>query len=416
MKRKIGLILVLAIALSVVGISPRPTHAQGVEITIWMTGGDVDAQVAKEAAAAWEAATGNTVTVEAIDWGSAHARILTAATSGEGPDIITGGLSWGIEFGELGGMIDLNERYPEDVAALGAADNPGIWKSIVSTDGAVYGVPYDLTTYLMFSRPDLLEGLGLTVPQTWDELLAAQEAIKAANENNEGGVAIGWGNTDWLGYSNFLWQAGGDWYDDECNVTIDSEEAAEALDFYASLYDAGVPTDSATAIEAGLDSGLYPVSLQGNWIVGGLDASYPDMVGKWQASPLPAGPTGSRSAFIGGRIMGIMSFSEHVDEAFDLIKYYNTEDAAKALIASSTAQNTLFIPPATDFIQYTAYGDNIREALTAVLEEAKGPPNCPGWEAATSDVTLQIQAVIFEGADSEDAVAEMAAIMEDNME
>ena len=79
----------------------------------------------KNAAAGWEAATGNTVTVEAVDWGTAHAKILTAATSGEGPDIMTGGLSWGIEFGELGGMIDLNAQYPDDVAVIQAADNPG---------------------------------------------------------------------------------------------------------------------------------------------------------------------------------------------------------------------------------------------------------------------------------------------------
>ena len=38
--------------------------------------------------------------------------------SGSGPGMMTGGLSWGIEFGEQGGMIDLKAAYPEVVAEI----------------------------------------------------------------------------------------------------------------------------------------------------------------------------------------------------------------------------------------------------------------------------------------------------------
>jgi ABC-type glycerol-3-phosphate transport system substrate-binding protein len=274
-------------------------------------------------------------------------------------------------------------------------------------------VPYDLTTMLFYHRPDLLEELGVGVPTTWDELYDAHVAANEAN-GGEGGYAIGWGNTDWLGFSNFLWQAGGDFYDEDCNVTLYSDEAIEALEYWASLYDAGVTTDTAAAIEAGLDSGLYPMATQGTWITGGLDVSYPEMVGKWAASPFPAGPTGARTAFIGGRVIGIMSYSENVEAAFDLIKHYNTQEAQQIFIDYSASQNSMWIPPQTDFLQYIAYQETVGEALAAQLADAKGPPNCSGWEAATSDVTLQLQSVIFEGVDPEDALAEAAAIMEDN--
>ncbi|MBI5959733.1 MAG: extracellular solute-binding protein [Chloroflexi bacterium] len=413
MKRKIAILVTLAFVLAlVIGSVPQHTSAQGgVEIIIWMTGGDNDAIVTKAAAAPWEAATGNTVTVEAVDWGTAHARILTAATSGEGPDIITGGLSWGIEFGELGGMIDLAAAYPDDVAAIQATDNESIWAAIESVNGEVYGVPWDLTIFLMFSRPDLLAEMGLEVPQTWDELLAYQEAVTEAK--GEGGWVSNWGNTEWVTFSSFLWQAGADYYDADCNVTLDSDEAVTALEYFASLYEAGATTE-APDFEAGLNSGLYPAAYGGNWPIGGLDANYPDMVGKWQVSPLAAGPNDTRTAFIGGRVMGIMSYSKNADVAFDMIKYFQTAEAQQALIDESVKLNTLWIPPQTEFLQYVAYGDNVREAVAAQLEDAQAPPNCPGWEASAPAVTEAIQSVIFEGADAEDALADAADSIRDN--
>src|SRR5512145_3225405 len=135
MKHKIALLLAVLMVVSMVGGNVQRSSAQdgGKEILVWMTGGEVDAQIFQAAADLWAEQTGNTVTVEPIDWSSAHARMLTAAASGEGPDIITGGLSWGIEFGELGGMVDLNAGYPDDIAAMQESENAGMWSSIVST-------------------------------------------------------------------------------------------------------------------------------------------------------------------------------------------------------------------------------------------------------------------------------------------
>lgn len=415
MKRKLALLIVIVMILgSMMSISS--TSAQGgANILVWMTGSEIDADILSAAVEGWEAATGNTVTVEPVDWGTAHARILTAATSGEGPDIITGGLSWGIEFGELGGMVNLAERYPDAVAAMGEASNQGIWESIVSTDGSVFGVPYDLTTYLVYYRHDLFEEAGLEYPQTWEDLMAVHEYFHDAN-GGEGGFAIGWGNTDWLGFSNYLYQAGGDFYDEDCNITIDQDEAIDALEFYAGLYEAGVTTDTSAAIEAGLDSGLYPIAMTGTWVAGGLDAGYPDMTGKWSVGVAPAGPTGARTVFIGGRVIGIMSFSDNVDESFDMIQYLYTEAAALATIEYATTQNVLWIPPQDAFQQHIAYGENVRDTLMAQLADANGPPNCSGWESSQSDVTLQLQAVIFDDADAEDALAEAAAIMDENLD
>src|SRR5690606_36494737 len=129
------LVLIAILVLASFG-SLIPAGAQGgVEITVWATGAEEEANVMRAAADLFAEQTGNTVNIEAVPWSDAHAKALTAATSGEGPDIITGGLSWGIEFGALGGMVNLSETYPDDVAAMQAAANEGIWGSIVNEEG-----------------------------------------------------------------------------------------------------------------------------------------------------------------------------------------------------------------------------------------------------------------------------------------
>lgn len=412
MKSKRILIAVFILALLVTALAHNTNRApvaarQGATITIWATGSEDEAAALQAAGDLWGSQTGNTVAVEPVSWDDAHAKGLAAATSGVGPDIITGGLSWGIEFGELGGMVNLTEAYPDDIAAIAEASNEGIWRSIVSEDEQVFAVPFDLTLYLMYYRTDLVE----TPPQTWEELVAYIEASQDATGTP--GFAMQWGNTQWLYFSNYLYQAGGDFYDEECNVTIDSEESVEALEFFASLYnDYGVSTEGWPDLEGGLNSGTYPLGVSGNWIVGGIEASYPDIAGKWAVAPLPAGPSGSRTAFIGGRVMGVMSFSPSQDAAFDFIKFLYTEEGARAVIDAAQTRNITWIPPQTEFQQFIAYPAAI-EAIEAQLAEAKGPPNCYGWEAAANEVQAQIQSVIFDGADAQDALDEAAGAMED---
>ncbi|MBN2305232.1 MAG: extracellular solute-binding protein [Anaerolineae bacterium] len=410
MKRKLTLVLVFVVALSLL-LSAAPSSArEGVEIVVWFTGDDQQAEALSIAADIWEAETGNTVSVEAVGWGDAYARALTATTSGEGADILMGGMSWGISLGELGGMVNLAEKYPDDIAAIAEASNPGFYEAIVSRDGSIYGVPYNLDIYLMYYRTDLIE----TPPATWDEL---RDTIAALQADGAQGMAIVWGNGDWLGFTNVLYQAGGQWYTDDCSAAaVNSDEGLEALDFYVEMFDSlGAPAES-TDVGTGLSTGDYPIVIDGEWTASGIDASFPDLAGKWGVAPLPAGPSGAYTAFIGGKMMGIFSFSDNVDTAFDFMKFLGGEASAEAQTAAYFERQNIFVPPQTAWGSYIKGGEVLNEALNAQLLDAVGPPNCYGWEEVNNDVTLQLQAALFEDQDLEDTLYEIEAIMNDGLE
>src|SRR5688572_1335692 len=89
------LALLLALALS------ATVQAQD-GITFWLTGDDTGAAILQEVANTWTESSGIPVTVTAVGWGDAYAQSLAAVADGSGPDIIAGGMSWGISLGALG--------------------------------------------------------------------------------------------------------------------------------------------------------------------------------------------------------------------------------------------------------------------------------------------------------------------------
>lgn len=415
MKRKTTILFLFVFVFSLL-LSAAPSYArEGVEIKVWFTGDDQQAEALGTAADIWETNTGNTVAIEAVSWDDAYARALTATTSGEGADILMGGMSWGISLGELGGMVNLKERYPDDIAAIAEASNPGFWNAIVSVDGSVYGIPYNLDVYLIYYRTDLLEAAGFSAPpKTWEEL---DEAVAALQANGAKGIATVWGNASWLDFTNILYQAGGQWYTDDCSASaVNSDEGLVALEQYVKMFEElGAPAES-TDVGTGLSTGDYPIVIDGEWTASGIDASYPDLAGLWAVAPLPAGPSGKYTAFIGGKMMGIFSFSQHIDEAFDFMKFLGTEESAAAQTTAYFDRQNIFVPPQPAWGSYILGGDVLNEALNTQLLDAIGPPNCPGWEETNSDTTLQLQAAIFEGQNLEDTLYEIEAIMNEGLE
>ncbi len=406
MKRLLTYVLVIVAILS---ISLLPVRAQGAELTIWFTGDDTGAAVLQEVVNVWAESSGNSVTVSAVGWGDAYATALAAVADGSGADIIIGGMSWGISLGNLGGMVELSELYPEEITQVAEQSNSAFYDAILTTEGEVYYVPFNLDTMLMYYLPAKFEEAGVEVPTTWDGVAAAAEA----------GVTGGWswGNTSWLGFQGVLKQAGGDWYAPDCSAAaINSEEGMAALEYYTALYeDYGFPAEAVPTADA-LATGELAFVFSGEWEATGINAAHPELEGQWSVAPLPAGPTGSFNAFIGGKGMGILSYSPNVDAAFDLMMYLSTSEAQQALAELSLSMgNSIHVPPQTANYEFIQGGDEVREALSTQLGDAAGPSNCPGWEETNADIDLILQSVLFEGADFADALAEMEDVLNDGI-
>jgi multiple sugar transport system substrate-binding protein len=94
--------------------------------------------------------------------------------------------------------------------------------------------------------------------------------------------------------------------------------------------------------------------------------------------------------------------------AAKFIAFLYTPEAAEAMIKKAESQGRMYIPPVIEFVKMLNIPAERSQVLAEQLKEAYGPPNCPGWEEKNSEVTSQIQEVVFKNADPKAAVEKMA--------
>lgn len=389
------LLFLVVCLISLLGCAKRPAEK---EILMWLVGSEEQALTIMKVARDFYSQTGVKVRCEALSWGEAHTKYLTSVVGEVPPDIGTMGLTWGTEFGSLGAMVNLREAFPDELKQIEKKIFPGIWNSI-EYKNAVYAIPFDMSEHIMYYRKDIVK----KPPKDWQELTALLTELKKEDK----GMIIDWGHLSWLGYAPFLWQAGGDFYNDKkTDAVLNTAEAKTGLDFFASLYTKyNVPITS-IPLEQGIRTGDYPICISGNWKVTSLLAVAPEIKGKWAISPLPAGPTGKRTAFIGGRVMGIFSRSKFKKESWEFIKYLSRSDIQVKLYEAATKTFDTYLPPNIETWEILPMELDFKEALRSQALDAKGPPSVLGWDDSTRFIDVAIQQVVLRGKDSKDVLEE----------
>ena len=388
-------------------------------LTVWATGGDADAAVMKAAGKAFEDANpGVTVKVEAISWGDGYAKVLAAAAAKKGPDVFTGGLSWGISAGNKGALADLRKL---GVASYVQPKVPSqIYKALVGYKSTkVYAVPFDLTLMMMFYDKTTLSKAGITsAPKTIAEFNAAAEKLKAAGVATP--VYNEWGNADWLGFFSWLYSTGGTLYDAQCKVTINNAKGIAALNQCKKLYsDFGAPKPGVAdwSMNDNIKQGKYGIGFSGNFQASSYYTYYKDYK-NWSVAPVPAAPGSKSVAFIGGRGISVMGYAKPAQQqlAAKFIKTLYDRSVVRQMNLVGAAQNAIFLSPViSNADTIDAYPADVLKTIKSQLKDAQGPPNCNGWEDSQAGVTTAIQSFLFGSATAKAALDEAAAVMKSKL-
>lgn len=399
-------ILTFVLSVSLTGCGKQESKAAGgkekgqQELLMWLVGSESQAKAIQSIGVEFFRDKGVTFRCEAISWGDAHTKYLTCIAGGVIPDIGTMGLTWGTEFGSLGAMLDLAGEFPEDIKKIKEKTFPGFWGS-VEYKRHVYGIPFDLSVQIMFYRKDIIA----KPPATWEELVGLLMSLKT----QEKGMIFDWGSMSWIGYAPYLWQAGGDFYNQEgSKSTLDSQEAAEALKFFGRLYTGlGVPK-ATIPLEQGMRTGDFPLAISGNWKIDSLRLTAPEIAGKWSIALLPAGPTGAHTAFMGGRTIGIFNKSKNKHKAFEFIKFLFEPQTQISLYKAARATQDSYLPTNIFAWEDLPMDIEFKRVLKSQAQDAKGPPSILGWDESTRFIEEAIQKVILQGAEAREKLAKAA--------
>lgn len=323
--RLIVLALVLLLALSAGGVMVAQDQ---VNITLagWSSS-ELEDTALQEAVAAFMEANPD-VNVEISLSPSYVETQQTAFASGDYPEVFYVDSSKLPDWAEAGvvASADENLNNVED-----------IYPSLVEVftyDGTFYCPPKDFSTMTLQYNKDLFDAAGVAYPTadwTWDDLSAAARQLTSTNEAGEQvlGLVTPPNFERWL---PFLFQAGGTIFDADGNLTINSPEAQEALNFYVGMVDEGI-AGPPSAVDAGWGGEAFAnqrvaMAMEGNWVINFLNEQFPDV--NWGVAPLPAGPAGKATmAFTVCYGVAANATGAEQEAAWRLVNFLTGEEGAQ---------------------------------------------------------------------------------------
>jgi len=211
--------------------------------------------------------------------------VLNNATN-TNPDAIIDIDSWVPYTYALRGMLEDLSKYDgfDDVTKDIYSSN---FTPLIYEDG-VYGIPSTQGMQLMFYRTDILSSIGLSAPDTWEDVLKMLPTLQSFQMNfyhplGSDSAYKGFGLT-----SQFFYMFGSEVYTSNGFTTnINSEKSVEAIQYMTDLFTIyNLPQQVASFFEH-FRSGTLPVGIAGIDMYLQLKYACPELSGQWGVLPIP---------------------------------------------------------------------------------------------------------------------------------
>lgn len=146
------------------------------EFTVW----NYSLDTVKDNVAKFEAANpGIKVNVTDYTWPDYPDSMLLRFRSGTRTDVIYCGQDWLPGWAAAGFLAPLDGIAPKDTLADLVSDMAPFAKTDMTYKGHLYGLPYYADTISFLYNKKILADKGLSVPNTWDDVMAEAEKLKA---------------------------------------------------------------------------------------------------------------------------------------------------------------------------------------------------------------------------------------------
>ena len=349
--------------------------------------------------------SGIPVNVKLVDGGA----LLSAVVVGNGPDVVLSvGNGSPVNYAMRGAAEDLTQ-FPDYEEVL-KSFYPSAYLPM-EFNGGLYGLPETLSFSLLFYRTDVLEELGLTPPQTWDELIAMLPTIQGHNMS----VGVPFPSitsNDISVFSSMISQRGGSIYDEDGKRTlIDSEEGIAAFEIYTALFnDYSLPMDF--DFISRFRSGEMPIGLAGYTAYNSLVVSAPEIRGLWDFTLFPGTlremPDGTvkidHTALAGGACCMMIATDDQAikEKGWEFMKWWVSEETQvrfgreiESILGASARYSTANV----DALEKLAWSSAQLRVLKEQMANTVGFPEVAGGYSTTRHITNAVRKVINEKKD-----------------
>ena len=370
-------------------------------LDIWITTGRDQSTVLKTMVDdTFTAKTGIKVNIKLVQADA----ILTAVVAGNGPDIVLSVSGWfAVNYAMRNAVEDLTQ-FPDFEEVV-----KPFYQSIIDplsynngTKTGVYGLPETQDFPVLFYRTDVMEEMGLKIPETWDEIIAELPTLQG--DSLEVGIPFpDIAVADTAVFNTMIYQNGGEIYEKDAKRTvIDSEAGVAAFKLYTSLYnDYGLPTiyDFVSRFR----SGQMPMGVASYSTYNTLMVSAPEIRGLWDFTLVPGtlredGTVDHTTHTAGLCCMMIKTDDEKVRKnAWEFMKWWVGEEAQVRFgreMESVLGASARYQTANRDAMRQLAWSNKQLAVLDEQMSHTHGFPEIAGGYSTTRHMTNAIRRVI----------------------
>jgi multiple sugar transport system substrate-binding protein len=267
--------------------------------------------------------------------------------------------------------------------------------------GALWGLPRDVSTFVLYLNLDLLDEAGAPDPRElakegkwdWNAFLEVAQKVRALGSDIYGYGASAW----WGPYGVWLNAAGGGFFNaDRTACALNTPEALKGLEFQANLYKSG--TDVAVAYgedpEPLFRAGKVAMFQNGRWATPGIR----QVKFNWDVVELPNGPSGTPGNWLFWGSYAVNAKTKHPAEAWKLVQALTQADTQGKVAALGANIPSRVSKEALDtFLTFTPPANN-QAFLNGIADKAKptaeGPLWAGSWPEYDAIVGPAVQAVL----------------------
>jgi multiple sugar transport system substrate-binding protein len=362
-----------AASLSACGKGDDSSTGSAKTLTYWASNQgaslEADKQTLQPELDKFEQQTGIKVNLEVVPWSDLLNRLLAAATSGQGPDVVNIGNTWSASLQATGAMVEFDDATLQAVggkdrivpAALAAAGAPG---------KAPAAVPLYSLAYALYYNKKAFADAGITSPPTTWEQVA--ETGRKLTGNGKWGLAVEGANPSENAHHAFTFgqQYGGEWFDSAGKPTFDTPQNVAAVKRYVDLMAADKivnPSNAEYAQNQSVSDFANGKAAMLLWQAAGSNLKAQKMApDAYGIAPVPfpaTAPAGGKrvNSMVAGINMAVFKHTKNRDGALQFVKFM-TSDQEQVILnktygslppVSTVASDPAFTAPEQQVIQQT---------------------------------------------------------------
>lgn len=386
----------------------------GTTLTLWTSWGRDQASALNSLIqSSFTASTGIKVRVQQV-----NCSLINGLLSGNYPDMLLQmNRTEPLNLGMRGALYDLSQ-FPDYEEVLKrfqtGADVPYWYRN------QLFALPDTQSFFIMFYRSDILQSLGLSVPETWDEFINMTTVIRRNHldvfipyTQITDSTTVNGGIGSLSLFPTLLAQNGLSLYNEKRDATLlDNDSVIDVFEQWTDLYTKNLYLKAADFYNR-FRTGTMPLGIAPYSTYMTLHSAAPEIQGKWSMAPIPGTKSGSAVVTGGGTGCGIVKRTAHPNEAWEFLKWWTSADTQVRFSQNTESLLGLLGRPAISNVEafkQLSWESGAEEVLLEQWSRVVETPEVPGSYYVSRAVDQAFWAVTNGKSNARDASLKWSAI------